>query len=94
MLALGVEVISLADLVLRGEKNSNSSAMTLRSRDETPSPRRDLDLRQSHQAVCIVEITARSPSIRSADHAYKEGEGDKSLAWLLASGSEDFFKDC
>ena len=35
-----------------------------------------------------------SPSIKwSADHAYKEGEGDKSLAYWRQV-HEDFFKDC
>ena len=47
-------------------------------------------------AICIVEIIKVSvqPFHQvSADHAYKEGEGDKSLAYWRQV-HEDFFKDC
>ena len=55
-------------------------------RGRTPSTRRNFDvvLDSKDQAVCIIEITKVSvqPFHQvSADHAYKEGEGDKSLAY-------------
>ena len=56
----------------------------------------DYILDSKDQAVCIVEITKVSvqPFHQvSADHAYKEGEGDKSLAYWHQV-HEDFFKDC
>ena len=53
-------------------------------------------LASQDQAVCIVEVTKVSvqPFKQvSADHAYKEGEGDKSLAYWRQV-HEDFFTDC
>ena len=97
--AFGVDADLLADLVLRGEKTATASAYDLYALEDEPLPQEetfDVILDSQNQAVCIVEITKVSvkPFNRvSADHAYKEGEGDKSLAyWRQAH--EDFFTDC
>ena len=96
--AFGVEADTLADLVLRGEKTATASAYDLYELEDEPLPREgtfDVILDSKDQAICIIEITKVSvePFNRvSADHAYKEGEGDKSLAYWRQV-HEDFFKD-
>ena len=97
--AFGVEADLLADLVLKGEKTATASAYDLYAVDDEPLPREgtfDVILDSQNQAVCIVEITKVSvePFNKvSADHAYKEGEGDKTLVYWRQV-HEDFFTDC
>ena len=85
--AFGVEADLLADLVLKGEKTATASAYDLYAVDNDPLPQEgtfDVVLDSQDQAVCIVEITKVSVepfNQVSADHAFKEGEGDKSLAY-------------
>ena len=85
--AFGVEADLLADLVLKGVKTATASAYDLYALEDEPLPQEgtfDVILDSQGQAVCIVEITKVSvePFDQvSADHAFKEGEGDKSLAY-------------
>ena len=85
--AFGVDADFLADLVLRGEKTATASAYDLYAIDDEPLPREgtfDIILDSQNQAVCIIEITKVSVepfNQVSADHAFKEGEGDKTLAY-------------
>ena len=85
--AFGVDADFLADLVLRGEKTATASAYDLYALEAEPLPREgtiDVILDSQNQAVCIVEITKVSVqpfNQVSDDHAFKEGEGDKSLAY-------------
>ena len=85
--AFGVDADLLADLVLKGEKTATASAYDLYEVDNEPLPREgtfDIILDSQNQAVCIVEITKVSVqpfNQVSAQHAFKEGEGDKSLAY-------------
>lgn len=96
--AFGVDADLLADLVLRGEKTATASAYALYALEAEPLPREgtfDVILDNENQAVCIVEITKVSvqPFHQvSADHAFKEGEGDKSLAYWRQV-HEDFFAE-
>ena len=97
--AFGVESDLLADLVLKGEKTATASAYDLYTLEGEPLPQEgtfDIILDSQNQAVCIVEITKVSVepfSQVSAQHAYKEGEGDKSLTYWRQV-HEDFFTDC
>ena len=97
--AFGVEDDLLADLVLKGEKTATASAYDLYAVDDEPLPREgtfDIILDSQDQAVCIIEITKVSvvPFNQVSDeHAFKEGEGDKSLAYWRQV-HEDFFTDC
>ena len=97
--AFGVDADFLADLVLRGEKTATASAYDLYSLEAEPLPQKgtfDVILDSQNQAVCIVEITKvsiQSFNQVSAQHAFKEGEGDKSLAYWRQV-HEDFFTDC
>lgn len=96
--AFGVEADLLADLVLKGEKTATASAYDLYAVDNDPLPQEgsfDVVLDSQDQAVCIIEITKVSvqPFKQvSADHAYKEGEGDKSLAYWRQV-HEEFFTE-
>ena len=96
--AFGVEADLLADLVLKGEKTATASAYDLYAVDKEPLPQEgtfDIILDSQNQAICIVEITKVSvqPFHQvSADHAYKEGEGDKSLAYWRQV-HEEFFTE-
>ena len=97
--AFGVEPDLLADLVLRGEKTATASAYDLYALEGESLPQEgtfDVILDSQNQAVCIVEITRVSVqpfNQVSAQHAYKEGEGDKSLTYWRQV-HEDFFTDC
>ena len=96
--AFGVEADLLADLVLKGEKTATASAYDPQALEDEPLPQVgtfDVVLDSQDQAVCIIEITKVSvqPFKQvSADHAFKEGEGDKSLAYWRQV-HEDIFKD-
>ena len=86
----------MADLVLKGEKTATASAYDLYAVDNDPLPQEgifDVVLDSQDQAVCIVEVTKVSvqPFHQvSADHTYKEGEGDKSLAYWRQVHEEVF----
>ena len=97
--AFGVEPDLLADLVFKGEKTATASAYDLYALEGELLPQEgtfDIILDSQNQAVCIVEITRVSVqpfNQVSAQHAYKEGEGDKSLTYWRQV-HEDFFTDC
>lgn len=97
--AFGVDADFLADLVLKGEKTATASAYDLYALEGESLPQEgtfDVILDSQNQAVCIVEITrvsVESFNQVSAQHAYKEGEGDKSLTYWRQV-HEDFFTDC
>ncbi|CJE64239.1 cytoplasmic protein [Streptococcus pneumoniae] len=96
--AFGVEADLLADLVLKGEKTATASAYDLYALEDEPLPQEgtfDVILDSQNQSVCIVEITKVSVELFnqvSADHAYKEGEGDKTLVYWRQV-HEDFFTE-
>ncbi len=79
-----------------GEKTATASAYDLYAVDNDPLPQEgtfDVVLDSQDQAVCIVEVTkvsVQSFHQVSADHAYKEGEGDKSLAYWRQVHEEVF----
>ena len=85
--AFGVDADLLADLVLRGEKTATASAYDLYALEGEFLPQDgtfEVILDSQNQDVCIVEITKVSVqpfNQVSAQHAFKEGEGDKSLAY-------------
>ncbi|HHS7835002.1 TPA: ASCH domain-containing protein [Streptococcus pneumoniae] len=89
----------LACLVFKGEKTATASAYDLYVLEDEPLPQVgtfDVILDSQNQSVCIVEITKVSVELFnqvSAQHAFKEGEGDKSLAYWRQV-HEDFFTDC
>ena len=97
--AFGDLADELADLVLRGEKTATASVYELYKFENEPLPQVgtfDIILNSRNRAVCIIEITKVSVlpfNEVSADHAFKEGEGDKSLAYWQQV-HEPFFTEC
>ena len=97
--AFGDLADELADLVLRGEKTATASAYELYKLENEPLPQAgsfDAILDSQDKAVCIIEITKVSVvpfNEVSAEHAFKEGEGDKSLAYWQQVHQE-FFTEC
>lgn len=78
---------TLADLVLRGIKSATCSGLPLYIQEGEPLPREgqySVVLDSNDQAVCVIQITKvyQTPfSQITQDHARKEGEGDRSLAY-------------
>lgn len=77
---------SLARLVLDGTKTATASAYPLYEYDKEPLPETgqySVILNSRDQAMCIIRTTRVSVapfSSVTAEHAYKEGEFDRSLA--------------
>lgn len=85
--SFGAEADQLAKLVLKGQKTATASAYPLYQAYGEDIPQVgtfDVILDGQGQAVCIIEITNVEvvPFKQvSEDHAFKEGEGDRSLAY-------------
>lgn len=77
----------LADLVMRGIKTATCSAYDRYQRDHEPLPRPgdySIILNSRGEAVCIIQtrkVYVTEFSRVSEEHALKEGEGDRSLAY-------------
>ena len=97
--AFGVSADDLANLVVRSEKTATASAYELYKLENEPLPQAgtfDIILDSQDRAVCIIEITKVSVlpfNQVSSEHAFKEGEGDKSLAYWQQVHQE-FFTKC
>ena len=96
--AFGVEADYLAELVLMGQKTATSSAFDLYAVGNEPLPKENelsVILDSKENAICIIETTKVEVipfKEVSEKHAYKEGEGDKSLAYWRQV-HEDFFTE-
>ena len=94
--AFGVEEDYLAELVLMGQKTATSSAFDLYAVGNEPLPKENelsVILDSKENAICIIETTKVEVipfKEVSEDHAYKEGEGDKSLAYWRQVHEEVF----
>lgn len=85
--AFGDDADTLAELVLRGTKTATCSALPFYEMEGEPLPRAGeysviLDSRE--QAVCVIQTSRvyQTPFSKiTEDHAWKEGEGDRSLAY-------------
>ena len=96
----GVAPDKLADLVLKGIKTATASAYDLyfMEGEDAPLPQPgdySVILNAKDEAVCIIQTTQTTVvpfDEVSAAHAYKEGEGDRSLAYWRMS-HEKFFTE-
>lgn len=89
----------LADLVLEGKKVATASAYQLYEIEKVPLPSiggLSIILRSNGEAACIIETT----DVRvckfcdvTSEHAYNEGEGDRSLEHWRAVHKEVFSKE-
>lgn len=97
--SFGVEADLLVDLVLRGEKTATSSAYPLYEIENEPLPavgKYNIILNSENRAICIIQTTkvyVEEFKKVSKEHAFKEGEGDKSLAYWRKC-HEEFFTMC
>ena len=88
----------LADLVLRGVKTATASAYDLYEQEGEPVPKAgdySVILNSADEALCVIQDTkvAILPyKDVPAEHAYNEGEGDRSLAYWRQV-HEEFFTD-
>lgn len=95
--AFGVLPDGLAQLVLDGIKTATASGYDLYALDNAPLPEAgsyDVVLDGQGNAVCVIKVTkvyVTEFDKVTADHAYKEGEGDRSLDYWRQV-HEDFFK--
>lgn len=98
-MAFGVEADLLAHLVATGEKTATASAYPLYELENEPLPAigaYSVILDSKDNAVCIIQtkkVTIVPFYEVSAEHAYKEGEGDKSLDFWREV-HEKFFTEC
>ena len=97
--AFGDDPDLLAHLVKTGEKTATASAYPLYELEDEPLPKvgsYSVVLDSKDNAVCIIKTTkvyVVSFNEVSKEHAYKEGEGDKSLDYWKRV-HEDFFGKC
>lgn len=97
--AFGGAPDELADLVCRGIKTATSSACALYKLEQEPLPSAgaySVILDSNKEAKCVIRTIKVSvvPFCQiSEDHAYQEGEGDRSLAHWRAV-HEAFFRAC
>lgn len=95
--AFGGDPDGLAALVKAGAKTATSSAFPLYELEGEPLPEAgeySVILDSSENAVCVIRTTrvyTAAFSAIDAEHAYKEGEGDRSLSYWRAV-HEDFFR--
>lgn len=97
--AFGDDADKLAELAVQGIKTATSSAYALYAIDGEALPEAgeySVILDSHNNARCIIKTTkvyAASFDKVSEDHAYKEGEGDRSLEYWREV-HEKFFTDC
>lgn len=97
--SFGVDADLLAHLVAAGEKTATASAYPLYDLEHDPLPAvgaYSIILDSKDNAVCIIQtrkVTVVPFDEVSAEHAYKEGEGDKSLDYWREV-HEKFFSEC
>lgn len=97
--AFGSDPDKLAELVVRGVKTATSSAYALYEIDNEALPEAgeySVILDSHDNAVCIIKtakVYVTSFDRVSEAHAYKEGEGDRSLEYWREV-HEKFFTDC
>lgn len=97
--AFGIEADLLAHLVAIGEKTATASAYPLYELEHEPLPKvgtYSVVLDSNDNGVCVIQIhkvTVVPFSKVTAEHAYKEGEGNKSLDYWREV-HEKFFAEC
>ncbi len=89
----------LAELVLNGTKTATASLHYFYQLENEPLPKvgsYNIILNTNNEAVCITKTTNvyTTPFLDvSVDHAFKEGEGDRSLTYWREVHREFFAKD-
>lgn len=90
---------ALARLVLEGKKTATASAYPLYALESEPLPAAgaySVILNSAGEAVCVIRntrVTVLPYREITADHAFREGEGDRSLAYWRRVHEAFFTKD-
>jgi uncharacterized protein YhfF len=90
----------LGELVLRGEKQATTALLLSHEFENAPLPKEgDLNIITNWQGdpLCVIEITdvvVRPFFAVDSDFAYREGEGDKSLAYWRDVHRDFFTREC
>lgn len=94
----GADTDELADLTMKEIKTATSSAYELYVLEKEPLPKKgewNIILDSKDQAVCITRTTdiyVVPFNEVTSDHAFKEGEGDRSLSYWRAVHKEFYSK--
>ncbi len=97
--SFGASPDKLLDLVLKGEKTGTSSLYNLYEMENEPIPKKgdySIILNSKNEACCIIQnidIEVIPFCEVTKEHAFKEGEGDKSLEYWR-NEHIIFFEDC
>lgn len=97
--AYGEQADELADLTVKGIKCATSSALAFYETEHEPLPEvgnYSVILNAQNEAVCIIQTTKVTivPFCEvNEQHAYKEGEGDRTLAYWQRVHKDFFTKD-
>lgn len=99
--AFGGNPAYLADLVLKGIKTATASGYDMYFLDEAPEPLPkagdySVILNEKDEAVCVIRTVKTSVvpfDEVTEDHAFKEGEGDRTLAYWRRIHEEFFTED-
>lgn len=97
--SFGVDADLLAELVVKGEKTATSSAYPLYEVENEDLPtvgKYDVILNSKDEAICIIQtlkVYVVPFGEVSAEHALKEGEGDKTIDFWR-EGHREFFTMC
>lgn len=97
--AFGSDANLLADLVASGEKTATSSAYPLYELENEKLPvvgKYSIILDANQEATCIIQTKKVYVTLFNEvtkEHAYKEGEGDRSLKYWREV-HEKFFSEC
>ena len=97
--AFGADADLLADLVVSGTKTATASAYPLYELEKEPLPQAgaySVILDSKENAVCVIQttkVTIVPFNEVTAEHAFQEGEGDRSLDYWRKV-HEHFFTEC
>lgn len=97
--SFGEDADLLAKLVISGEKTATSSLYLLYKLENEPLPKKEsynIILNSKNEAICIIQtkkVYVTPFNKITKEHAYKEGEGDKSLAYWKKVHKK-FFSSC
>lgn len=97
--AFGDDADLLAELVINDDKTATASAYPLYELENEPLPKigeYSVILNSIGEAICVIQTTKVYvvPFCNvSEEHAFKEGEGDKSLSFWR-NGHKKFFTEC
>lgn len=95
----GVDATELAKLVIQGKKTATTSAYALYAVDDEPLPKEgemSIVLNDNNEPMCIIKTThvfITPYKDVTAQHAYLEGEGDRTLKYWKQAHERYFIEE-